>query len=225
MQYRRGGKVLLKAVIFDMDGVIIDSEPFQLIICLKLFKDLNINITEDEYNTFTGVSNTSMWTTLKNKYGMKETVSELVKLQTEAYINYLEANEEKPIPGVVEILEGLKNNNIKIALASSSPMEGIRLVIDKFQISDYFQAVISGENLKRGKPAPDIFLNAAKMLKVEPEYCTVIEDSNHGVNAAKAAGMKCIGFQNPNSGNQYLEEADLIVNSMEELNFNRVKML
>ncbi len=214
---------MLKAVIFDMDGVIIDREPFQLIICLRLFKDLNINITEDEYNTFTGVSNTSMWTTLKNKYGLKDTVSELVKHHTEAAINYLEENEEKPIPGVVEILESLRNNDIKIALASSSPMEGIRQVLDKFQISEYFQAVISGENLERGKPAPDIFLNAAKMLKVEPEYCIVIEDSNHGVTAAKTAGMKCIGFQNPNSGNQNLEVADLIVESMKELNFNRIK--
>lgn len=216
---------MLKAVVFDMDGVIIDSEPYHLVICLKLFKDLNINITEDEYNTFTGVSNTSMWTTLKNKYGLKEKVSELVKLHTEADINYLEENEEKPIPGVVGILESLKNNDIKIALASSSPMEGIKQVLDKFQISEYFQAVISGENLERGKPAPDIFLNAAKMLQVEPEYCTVIEDSNHGVTAAKAAGMKCIGFQNHNSGKQNLEAADLIVDSLEELNLDRIKKL
>lgn len=216
---------MLEAVIFDMDGVIIDSEPFHLVICLELFKDLNINITEDEYKTFIGVSNKSMWTTLKSKYGLKKTVTELAALHSEANIRYFEENEEKPINGVIEILESLKKNGIKIALASSSPMEGIRLVLNKFKISEYFQVVISGENLERGKPAPDIFLKAAAMLRVEPEYCTVIEDSNHGVTAAKAAGMRCIGFQNPSSGNQNLEEADLIVSSLEDLSFHVIKKL
>lgn len=216
---------MLEAVIFDMDGVIIDSEPFHLDICLELFKKLNITMPEDEYKTYIGVSNTSMWTTIKNKYFLKESVNELAMLQTNACIEYLKEKDEKPISGVVEILESLKQNEIKIALASSSPMEGIRLVLDKFNISHYFQAVISGENLERGKPAPDIFLNAAKMLKVEPQFCTVIEDSNHGVSAAKAAGMKCIGFQNPNSGNQDLKAADMTVNSLKDLNLEVIKRL
>lgn len=216
---------MLEAVIFDMDGVIIDSEPFHLDICLELFKKLNIAMPEDEYKTYIGVSNTSMWTTIKNRYCLKESVNELATLQSNACIEYLKEKDEKPIPGVVDILESLKQNEIKIALASSSPMEGIRLVLDKFNISHYFQAVISGENLERGKPAPDIFLNAAKILKAQPQFCTVIEDSNHGVSAAKAAGMKCIGFQNPNSGNQDLKAADLIVNSLKDLNLEIIKRL
>lgn len=216
---------MLKAVIFDMDGVIIDSEPFHLDICLEIFKKLNIDVTENEYNTFIGVSNTSMWTTLRNKYCINKSVKELVALQREACNKYLMENDVKPIPGVVEILVNLKENGIKTALASSSPMESIKLVLDKFNIMDYFVAVISGENLKRGKPAPDIFLCAANLLKIESKYCAVIEDSSHGVSAAKSAGMKCIGFQNPNSGNQNLEAADLIVRSLKDLNLEIIRGL
>jgi HAD superfamily hydrolase (TIGR01509 family) len=208
-----------------MDGVIIDSEPFYLVIGMELYKKLNINITKDEHCSFTGVSNTNMWTIIKNNYGLKETVNELVAIQNKANIEYLEENIEKPIPGVMKILESLRKNKIKIALASSSSMEIIRMVLEKLKVTEYFQAIESGENLEKSKPAPDIFLNAAEMLQVEPECCIVIEDSNHGVTAAKAAGMKCIGFQNPNSGNQNLEAADLIVDSLEELNLDIIKKL
>ena len=216
---------MLKAVIFDMDGVIIDSEPFYLVIGMELYKKLNINITKDEHRSFTGVSNTNMWTTIKNNYGLKETVNELVEIQNKANIEYLEKKIEKPISGVIEILESLRKNEIKIALASSSSMEIIRMVLEKLKVTEYFQAIESGENLEKSKPAPDIFLNAAEMLQVEPECCIVIEDSNHGVTAAKAAGMKCIGFQNPNSGNQNLEAADLIVDSLEDLNLDIIKKI
>lgn len=216
---------MLKAVIFDMDGVIIDSEPFYLDIGMKLYKKLNINMTEEEHKAFIGVSNKNMWNIIKNKYGLKETVSELVEIHNKANIEYLEEKIEGPIPGVVEILDSLKENGIMVALASSSSMEIIKMVLGKLKLNKYFQAIESGENLEKSKPAPDIFLNAAKMLKVEPESCTVIEDSFHGVAAAKAAGMKCIGFQNPNSGNQNLESADLIVSSLKNVNLNLIKKL
>lgn len=216
---------MLKAVIFDMDGVIIDSEPFHLIICREIFKNLSIPFCEEEYNSYIGVSNTSMWTTLKDKYGLKETVDELSMFQTNAGMKYIKENEIEPIPGILDLLDELGGSGIKIALASSSSMEGIKMVLEKFKITQYFQAVVSGEDLERGKPAPDIFLKAAGMLQVEPEYCTVIEDSHNGVTAAKAAGMKCVGYQNPSSGDQDLRAADLILNSLKGLNQNMIKEL
>lgn len=216
---------MLEAVIFDMDGVIIDSEPFYLDIGMGIYKRLNISITEKEHNSYTGVSNTNMWADIKKKYGLRETVNELVEIQNNANIKYLEKNLKTLIPGVVEILESLRENRIKAALASSSSMEIIRMVLEKFKIIKYFQAIESGENLEKSKPAPDIFLNAAKMLKVKPECCTVIEDSYNGVTAAKSAGMKCIGFKNFNSGNQNLEAADLIVTSLEDVNLNMIRKL
>lgn len=216
---------MLKAVIFDMDGVIIDSEPFYLIIGMELYKKLKINMTPEEHNSFTGVSNKNMWTTIKNKYGLKESVNELVEIQNKANKEYLEKSMDKPIPGVMEIIEGLSNNGIKVALASSSSLEIIKMVLERFKITSFFQAIVSGESLDRSKPAPDIFLKAAEMLNVEPEYCTVIEDSNHGVTAAKAAGMKCIGFKNLNSGNQNLEAADLIISSLKDVKLDDIRKL
>jgi beta-phosphoglucomutase family hydrolase len=208
---------MLKAVIFDMDGVIIDSEPAHLRVCLELFKKLNIDLSEEEYGRFIGVSNTSMWTTLKQMYGLAQTIQELAEQQARANIDDFKNGDDKPMPGILELLSNLKKEGIKIGLASSSPLETINLILEKFEIKDYFDAVVSGENLKRGKPAPDIYLKAAEMLSVFPENCIAIEDSNHGVCAAKSAGMKCVGFQNTNSGNQDLSDSDLKVDSIEKL--------
>jgi HAD superfamily hydrolase (TIGR01509 family) len=127
--------------------------------------------------------------------------------------------------GILELLSNLKKEGIKIGLASSSPLETINLILEKFEIKDYFDAVISGEDLKRGKPAPDIYLKAAELLSVCPENCIGIEDSNHGVCAAKSAGMKCVGLQNTNSGNQDLSNSDLKVDSIEQLNTLMLKNL
>lgn len=216
---------MLKAVIFDMDGVIIDSEPLHLEVCIDLFKKLGLNFCEKEYSTFIGVSNTSMWTTLKEKYNLKQSLEELVEIQAKANLDCIKGKDISPIAGVRELLSELKSNNIKIALASSSPVEGIELVLSKFNIREYFSDVVSGEGLKRGKPAPDIFLKAAELIGIEPENCAVVEDSNHGVSAAKAAGMKCLGFQNTNSGNQDISKADVIVNTMREVNLCLLKGL
>jgi beta-phosphoglucomutase family hydrolase len=216
---------MLKAVIFDMDGVIVDSEPAHLRVCLRLFKDMNIDISEEEYKKFIGVSNTSMWTTLKNDYKLGQTVEELAKRQATANIEDFKCGNEKPIPGIVDLLSYLKIEKIKIGLASSSPMEAIEMILERFGIRHYFDAVVSGEGLKRGKPAPDIFLKTAELLRVPSECCVVIEDSNHGVTAARSAGMRCIGFQNINSGKQDLSHSDIIVDSIEKLNITILKEL
>ncbi|TDT50372.1 HAD family hydrolase [Fonticella tunisiensis] len=216
---------MLKAVIFDMDGVIVDSEPVHEKVCKRRFKELNINVTDEEYDAFVGTTNTEMWTIIKSKYNLNETVEELVSMHLEEVMEYLRESDETPIPGIKDLLGSIKREGIKIALASSSPMENIELVLEKFGIGDYFESVISGENLERSKPAPDIFLKSAEKLGVNPENCVVIEDSHNGVKAAKAAGMKCVGFKNINSGNQDLSMADIIVYSIEDVNIERLKAL
>lgn len=217
--------MMIKAVIFDMDGVIVDSEPSHKKVFEKILKNLNLEISEEEYLSFIGTSNTHMWTILKKNYDLKETIEELVSNQIKENIEDFRRSNEKPIPGIVDLLKKLKNNDISTAVASSSPTEGIKLVLEKFRIEDYFDNILSGENLKRGKPAPDIFLMTANKLNVEPKHCVVIEDSENGVKAARSAGMRCIGFQNKNSGNQDLSNADIIVNSIEEINLNLIDKL
>ena len=106
---------------------------------------------------------------------------------------------------------------MKMAVASSSMYERIERTAKSLGVDDCFDVYVSGEQLKRPKPAPDIFIKAAELLGVSPSECIVIEDSGNGVNAAKAAGMACVGYINPGSGDQDLSAADYLVESLEGL--------
>lgn len=123
----------------------------------------------------------------------------------------------EPIPDVGKWLSWLKTQNIPLAVASSSPKALIELIMDKTGLGIYFDAFVTGEEVAHGKPAPDIFLHAAGLLGVEPASCLVIEDSRNGVRAAKSAGIRCVGYHNPGSGNQDLSLADEVVRSYEQL--------
>ncbi|EKQ57003.1 MULTISPECIES: HAD family phosphatase [unclassified Clostridium] len=207
----------MKAVIFDMDGVIIDSEPIHFEVDMQTLKDLGCNISFEELEKYVGTTNEYMITDLKRKYNINQSVDEIIQYKVEMTKKKVIESDLKPIEGIYELLLHLKRNNIPIAIASSSPRSFIEVVISKFEIKDYFNYIISGEEVLNGKPAPDIYFKAAKKLKVSPENCIVIEDSRNGVLAAKAAGMKCIGFKNVNSGNQDLSKADIIVKSISEI--------
>lgn len=216
---------MFKAVIFDMDGVIIDSEPIHKKVLLRLLEEFKVTVSDEEYKNFIGLTNTVIWTKIIEKYGITENVEDLVVRQVRENLKEIGERDVEPIDGIRELLESLKREKIKIGLASSSPMEGIELVLDKFRIKGYFQEVLSGEDLERPKPEPDIFLKTAKRLGVNPWECVVIEDSKNGVKAAKAADMKCIGYLNPNSGEQDISRADLIVESIEEINIKTLEGL
>ena len=216
---------MFECVIFDMDGVVIDSEPFHYTVNKEIFKNLNIDVPDKKYVMFIGATNTAMWTYLKKEYKLPQDVKYLVKLEEDGVINYLKKNKERPIDGVLELLKSLSKKEIAIALASSSPPDYIYAVLKSFDIYDYFKEVVSGEWVKRSKPAPDIFLKTADLLSIDPKNCVVIEDSENGVNAAKAAGMKCIGYKNPNSGCQDLSNADAIVDSLKNFTVQRIEKL
>lgn len=216
---------MIEAVIFDMDGVIIDSEPIHYKVNQELFKKLEIFVPNDEYKGFIGISNSTMWALIRDKYKLKPSTEELKIMHFNMIIENLKSCNKKPIPGILNLLKELKQNNIPIGLASSSERECIKLVLRILDIKEYFNTFVSGEEVTNGKPAPDVFLRTAELLKVNPINCIVIEDSKNGTIAAKTAGMKCIGFQNKNSGNQDLSQADLIADSIEELNMNILNKL
>jgi HAD superfamily hydrolase (TIGR01509 family) len=112
-----------------------------------------------------------------------------------------------------------------MALASSNNKMAVDSIIEKFGLRKYLKVAISGDDVTNGKPDPEIFLKASEKMNIEPHECLVIEDAANGVIAAKAAGMKCIGLQNKNSGNQDLSEADLVVNNFNKLDINLIKDL
>jgi HAD superfamily hydrolase (TIGR01509 family) len=127
-----------------------------------------------------------------------------------------------PINGIRNLLSILKANGFIIAMASSSPRKNIEVILSKVKLINYFEYIVSGEDVEKGKPNPDIFLKAAEKFKVEAHDCTVVEDSNNGVIGAKAAGMKCVGFRNLNSGNQNIDKADIILNAFDEEGINKI---
>lgn len=208
---------MFQCVIFDMDGVIIDSEPLHYRVFEDHCKDLGFKASTAEYDSFIGSAEAEMFAYLREKYRLPETVESLVENKRLRFLEYLRGLDEKPIPGVEALVRALAARNIKLALASSSDMAIIDAVLDKFNMAQLFDVVVSGAALERSKPAPDIFLRAAALLGVSPDVCLVIEDSKNGVTAAKAAGMKCIGYYNPNSGGQDLSAADRIISRFSEL--------
>ena len=209
-----------KAIIFDMDGVIIDSEPIHYKIIQDMLKDRNIVISVNKFNHFAGLSNMEFWSILKKQFDLKESVEDLCQKQLNKTLEYFQRNDITPIAEIPTLLKVLKEKGYKIALASSSPLVLIQTIIEKLAIQHYFENIISGEFFKKSKPHPEIFLHTAKTLQVAPENCIVIEDSSNGVIAAKRANMKCIGYRNINSGNQDLSGADFIVDSLGKININ-----
>jgi HAD superfamily hydrolase (TIGR01509 family) len=217
---------MIQAVIFDMDGVIIDSEPVYFNIDKQMFEELNIAVSFEEHCSYVGTSSQNMWSAIIKKHGIPDQPEELMRKEYSLYKEHLvNANDLQPIDGVVELINELHKNNFKLVLASSSRMETIDIVLNKFKLVEFFMAKVSGSELVHSKPHPEIFLRSAQLIKSEPGECIVIEDSKNGVTAAKAAGMKCIGFLNPSSGDQDLKNADMVVRSLKGLNADTVKSL
>ncbi len=211
---------MLKAVIFDMDGVIIDSEPIHFEREKMLFRELGLSISDEEHNSFVGITGRDMWKRIKRKYNLEQSVDELVRFDRSQLNHYFFYPDKiKSIPGIKDLIEELSNHKIKLVLASSAPLNRIVLILEKLRLRQYFSEIVSGEEVEYGKPNPDIFFHAASLAGVKPKDCLVIEDSRNGVEAAKLAGMKCLGFKNPNSGNQDLSSADMVIESFLKINY------
>jgi HAD superfamily hydrolase (TIGR01509 family) len=222
LNIRRGVLLMIEAVIFDMDGVLIDSEPISAEINMKLFNEWGLNVTQEEYDSYIGTNSYFMWDSIKSRHNLLDASEDLIKKQRLNYFNYLKTMVIEPIEGIRELIEDLNKNRMKLAVASSSPLNIIEHVVKTFGFDKYFDAIVTGDNVEKSKPEPDIFLYAAKVLGVDPKSCIVIEVSHNGVTAARSAGMKCIGFKNPNSGNQDLSIADKIITSYKEIDINKL---
>ena len=212
----------IRAVIFDMDGVIIDSQDAHYkadLLALEYFgkkQDLSFVMKG------AGTTTIERFTKWKEELEIKDNINFIVlkreKIVKELFIN----GNISPIMGVYELLTDIKNNNIKIALASSSSHELINTALDTINYKDFFDIIVSGQDMEKGKPAPDIFLEAAKLLNVETYECIVVEDSENGVKAGVLAGMKVLGYINPSSGLQDLSRSNKIIEDFRKCNFHNI---
>lgn len=214
---------MIKAVIFDMDGVLIDSQPIHFEIDKACLLEQGVDISMEEVKKGAGTITKSRLQKWKDEFGLTENLDKLVNRREYLAFELFKTAGLGSIDGIKELLKELKNQGILMAVASSSPKEFIYWVLKTLEIEDYFQVVLSAEDATRSKPAPDIFLLAAKRLSAKPEECIVIEDSTNGVLAANAAGIKAIGYTNPNSGNQDLKSATLVIDDFRRLNVSLIQ--
>ena len=211
----------MKAFIYDMDGVICDSEPVHnRAIKHVLHKAGVLEVSDADLRECQGSSEQNLWALLAQKFQLRFSPEALAKAKKYVFDRMMHEQGVTPIDGVLSLIEHtheLRATGLKTAIASSSAQYFIEFVTESLGIADKFDTLQSGAELPQSKPDPAIYIKTAQTLAVEPGDCVVIEDTANGVKAAKAAGMYCIGFESPHSPGQDLSLADKIVSDMSEV--------
>lgn len=217
---------MLKAVLFDMDGVIVDTEPLHRKAYYKMFKDVNIDVSEELFTSFTGQATLNICERLCDTFDLSKSPQELVKIKR-THFKYLFENDKslQLIDGVLDLIKEYHENGLKLVLASSASMPNIDRIFDRFDLNNYFIAKLSGADLKASKPHPEIFIKAAKASGFEKSECIVIEDSTNGMKAANKAEIYCVAYKSEHSVNQDYSYADLIIDDFEEISFSNTTSL
>lgn len=212
----------IQAVIWDLDGVIIDSAEEHRLAWKRLAEETGITFTDEDFWDGFGQRNDG----IIPKYWGVHTPEEIQALgdRKESYFREYIRKSAAPLPGAIELMAGLKQAGFKQALASSTPLANIVLIDEVLGLQQYLTALVSGESVKHGKPAPDVFLKAASELHVEPTSSLVIEDAVAGIQAARSAGMHCIAVTAGKSKPGLLV-ADLVVSSLKEVSVERIQQL
>lgn len=217
---------MFKAVLFDMDGVIVNSEPLHKKAYFKMFADVNINVSEDLYESFTGQSTINICKKLCELFNLTKTPEYLVQTKRK-HFKYLFENDKDLtlIDGVEDLIKDYYNNGLTLVLASSASMPTINNVFKRFDLDQYFVAKLSGADLKASKPHPEIFEKAAIASGHKPTDCFVIEDSTNGIKAAKGAGIYCVGYNSLHSKNQDYSLADYVTDDFKTIAFKHLQHL
>lgn len=214
----------MKAFIFDMDGVIVDSEPIHFRLIKKMYSKYGKNFTHDDHNKVVGMSYLEIWNKFITEHNIPAEKEHLHEEHTANLLAEIRTSDEVKISkGIIEFINELYSKGVKLAVASSSNKVMINAVLERFSIKDKFDAIISGEELPKSKPHPAIFQKALNDLKASPNEALIVEDSSNGIKAAKAAGVKCLAFLNNGSNKQNTDEADFKFNCFSELNYLKIR--
>src|SRR5213080_4077034 len=207
-----------RAVIFDLDGVLADSEPWWNEIDAKLLAQYGVRYRGEYHRNVLGVSYRLAVEFFKKAFGLSASADELIQRRGEIATEFF-ANRVGLFPSAKEVLQELRRMNLRLAVATSSVSASARPFLDRHQLTAFFDVIVTGDEIEHGKPHPDIYLRAAAKLNVAADACLVIEDALPGVAAAKAAKM-CVAaipdkrFVDPR---EYEKNADYVLNSLQEL--------
>ncbi|MBN1157730.1 HAD family phosphatase [Candidatus Woesearchaeota archaeon] len=219
----------IEAVILDFDGLMVDTEPLQSQAWVRMLKkyDKTPELYDNGLVHKVGKSIEENWKILKKKYVIQKSVEVLEKERSKIYLELLK--KAKPMEGLKKLLTRLyeeKNaGRIKLGMASHSRKEYVEFVIEKLGFKDYFDTIVVRKDVNEDKPAPDIYLETARKLKVTPEKCVVLEDSETGVKAGHEAGMKIIAVPNKYTKQDNFSEANLRIDSLKEIDMNKIYSL
>lgn len=217
---------MIQTVIFDMDGVIVDTEPVHRFAYFQHFSELNIDVSEELFTSFTGNSTRNVFQRVNTIFNLNADVEELILRKRTIFNDAFDHKEGlELLEGVENLIKNLHDNGVELILASSASKVTIDRVFRRFGLHPYFSNIVSGEDFPKSKPHPAIFEFAASLSKAPKENCIVIEDSTNGVLAAKAAGIYCVGYNSIHSKLQDLSKADKIVNHFNELDYNIIANL
>jgi beta-phosphoglucomutase len=219
------GAERIGTVIFDMDGVLIDSEPVHQHHERQIVQGTRHRGERGgAQSPMSASSARDCWAQLIEKHGIDRTVDDLLEMGRCRYLDQLLSGHGVSLcEGSADLIELFMDEGYSLLLASSATRQTIHTVLEHFGLMDHFSVIVSADDIERSKPAPDPFLKAAALAGVSAGSCLVIEDSTNGVLAARAAGMYCIGYQNPSGFHQDLSAADRIVHALREINFDMVR--
>lgn len=214
----------LKAVLFDMDGVIVDTEPLHRKAYFNTFKDLNISVSEEFYTSLTGTSTKKATSMIKEEFDLEVSPEEIATSKRKYFKHYFDTDPEFDLlPGVRDLIVHYYENRIKLVLASSASMNTINWVFEKFDIGQYFMGKISGADLEESKPNPEIFIKAAEIAGESKENCMVIEDSTNGIIASHRAGIFCAAYKSEHSKLQKYDLANIEVSYFSDLELSNIQ--
>lgn len=212
---------MIKACIFDLDGVVVDTAKYHYLAWKRLAHELGFEFKEIHNERLKGVSRMRSLEILLEVGGLifpLERMEQMATQKNEWYLEYIrKMTPDEILPGAKELLEELRLHNIKVALGSAS--KNAPIILERIGLANHFDAILDGNSVSVAKPAPDIFLVAAKALGELPEHCIVFEDAEAGIDAAISAGMRCVGIGSPDN----LGKANLVIPNLKQFTYDNLK--